>query len=73
MNVSLSWIFGLFPSQSLCEAVLAMGKVRNTVLGPYPPSWDCMRRNKYKYGAKLQVADHTVAMSFVVDAQPLIY
>ena len=51
-----------------------MGKDRNTVFRSYPSSRDCIKQNKSKYGAELNVADHTVAMScFVVGAQPLIY
>ena len=50
---------------------LTMGTVRNTVLGSYPSSHDCL---KPKYGAKSKMADGIVVMSsFVVDAQPLIY
>ena len=47
--------------------VLAMGKVRNTVLGSYPSSWNYMKLNKYKYSDKLNMADHTVAMSYFVE------
>ena len=46
----------------LSGVTLAMGKVRNIVLGSYPSSRDCMKRNKSKYGATLKVADHTVVM-----------
>ena len=52
--------------------VLAMGKIRNTVLESCPSSQDCMKRNKPKFRAKLKMADHTVAMwRFVVDAKNL--
>ena len=37
-----------------------MGKVRNKVLGSYPSSRDCVKRNKSKYGAKLNMVDHAV-------------
>ena len=49
--------------------VLAMGKVRNTVLGLYPSSRNCMKRNKSMNGVKLKKADHAVTMTyFVVDS-----
>ena len=57
-----------------CGVVFAMGIVRNTVLGSHPSSRDCMKQNKSKYQDKLEISDHTIAMScFVAGAQPLIY
>ena len=54
--------------------VLVMVKVSNTVLGLYPSSRDCMKRNKPEYVIKFKMVDHTVAMSCsFVNSQPLIY
>ena len=45
------------------------GEVSYMVLGSYPSSRGCMKQNKSKYRAKLNMVDHTAAMScFVVDA-----